>query len=123
MKTVDLISPILLYVLEKGSVRCIFWYSILSLVGILSIYELFRWMYKKSIRSRESLTIILFYLLISILVFLFTKNTDSIILIFTPLSIIIGNFFVYYKKERVGGFIFLLFLFSSVFYRLSMINM
>lgn len=100
-----------------------FWYSILSLVSILSIYELFRWMYKKSIRSRESFTIIVFYLLISILVFLFTKNTDSIILIFTPLSIIIGNFFVYYKKERVGGFIFILFLFSSVFYRLSMINM
>lgn len=99
------------------------WYSIVSLIIVLSIYELFRWMYKKSIRSRESFTIIVFYLLISTIVFLFTKNTDSIILIFTPLSIIIGNFFVYYKKERVGEFIFLLFLFSSVFYRLSMINM
>jgi hypothetical protein len=34
-----------------------------------------------------------------------------------------ANFFVYYKKSRLSEFIFILFLFSSVFYRLSMINM
>ena len=99
------------------------WFSVLSIVFLFSVFELFRWMYKKSIRSRESFTIIIFFLLISIFIFLFTKNTESAFLVFIPLSIIMANFFVYYKKSRLSEFIFILFLFSSVFYRLAMINM
>lgn len=99
------------------------WFCIMTIVSILSFYELFRWMYKKSIRSRESFIIILFYLFISVLTFLFSENTETVVFIFIPLSIIIGNFFVYYKKESIGNFIFFLFLFSSIFYRISMINM
>ena len=99
------------------------WCCVIVIVSLLSVYELFRWMYKKSIRSRESFIIILFYLLISVLTFLFSKNNETLIFIFIPLSIIIGNFFVYYKKEGISGFIFFLFLFSSIFYRVSMINM
>ena len=99
------------------------WFSVLSIVFLFSIFEIFRWMYKKSIRSRESFTIILFFLLISIFIFLFTKNTESAFLVVIPLSIIMANFFVYYKKSRLSEFIFLLFLFSSVFYRLAMIYM
>ena len=99
------------------------WFSALAIVVLFSVFELFRWMYKKSIRSRESFTIIIFFLLISIFIFLFTKNTESAFLVFIPLSIIMTNFFVYYKKSRLSEFIFMLFLFSSVFYRLSMINM
>jgi hypothetical protein len=99
------------------------WFSVLFIVFLFSVFELFRWMYKKSIRSRESFTIIIFFLLISIFIFLFTENTESVFLLFVPLSIIISNFFVYYKKNHLSEFIFILFLFSSVFYRLSMINM
>lgn len=99
------------------------WFSVLAIVFLFSVFELFRWMYKKSIRSRESFTIIIFFLLISVLIFLFTENTESVFLAFIPLSIIMANFFVYYKKSRLSEFIFILFLFSSVFYRLSMINM
>ena len=99
------------------------WFSVLSIVFLFSVFELFRWMYKKSIKSRESFTIIIFFLLISIFIFLFTKNTESAFLVFIPLSIIMANFFVYYKKSLLSEFIFILFLFSSVFYRLSMINM
>ena len=99
------------------------WFSILSIVFLFSILELLRWMYKKSIRSRESFTIVIFFLLISVFIFLFTRNTESAFLVFIPLSIIIANFFVYYRKSRLSEFIFILFLFSSVFYRLSMINM
>ena len=99
------------------------WFSVLAIVVLFSVFELFKWMYKKSIRSRESFTIIIFFLLISIFIFLFTKNTESVFLVFIPLSIIMANFFVYYKKSRLSEFIFILFLFSSVFYRLSMINM
>ena len=99
------------------------WGCLIAVVSLLSFYELFRWMYKKSIRSRESFIIILFYFIISVLTFLFSHNKETLILIFIPLSVIIGNFFVYYKKEGVGSFIFFLFLLSSVFYRVSMINM
>jgi len=99
------------------------WFSVLAIVVLFSVFELFRWMYKKSIRSRESFIIIIFFLLISIFIFLFTKNIESAFLVFIPLSIIMANFFVYYKKSRLSEFIFILFLFSSVFYRLSMINM
>jgi len=99
------------------------WFSVVSTITIFSFFELFRWMYKKSIKGRESFTIIIFYFFISIYIFLSSENKDSIFVVLIPLSIIIGNFFVYHKKERWSGLLFLLFLFSSVFYRISMINM
>ena len=94
----------------------------MTMVSLLSFYELFRWMYKKSIRSRESFIIILFYFFISILTFLFSEKQRLLILIFIPLSIIIGIFLSIIKKEGIEVYIFI-FLLSSVFYRVSMINM
>lgn len=99
------------------------WCCIIGIVSLFSFYELFRWMYKKSIRSRESFIIILFYFIISVLTFLFSQNNETLFFIFIPLSVIIGNFFVYHKREGLSGFIFFIFLFSSIFYRVSMINM
>ena len=99
------------------------WWGVLTLIVLLSFYELFRWMYKKSNKSRESFIVVLFYFFVSIVTFLLSKNNESVALLLIPLSIIIGNFFVYYKKEKISGLIFLLFLFSSIFYRVSMINM
>lgn len=99
------------------------WFSVLSLVSLLSFFEIFRWMYKKSIRSRESFTIIILYFLFSVFIFLFSGKEESVILIVTPLSMIIGNYFVYHVKIRWSEFIFFLFLFSSIFYRITMINM
>ena len=99
------------------------WFFVLSLVSLLSFFEIFRWMYKKSIRSRESFTIIILYFLFSVFIFLFSRKEESVILIVTPLSVIIGNYFVYHIKIRWSEFIFFLFLFSSIFYRITMINM
>tara|TARA_Y100001968_G_scaffold333548_1_gene397127 strand:+ start:947 stop:1834 length:888 start_codon:yes stop_codon:yes gene_type:complete len=99
------------------------WFSVISLVFLCSIFELFRWMYKKSIKSRESFTIITFFLLISVFIFVFTEETESVFLSFIPVSIIISNFFIYHKKSYFSEIIFIMLLFSSVFYRLSMINM
>jgi hypothetical protein len=99
------------------------WFSVLSLVSLLSFFEIFGWMYKKSIRSRESFTIIILYFLFSVFIFLFSGKEESVILIVTPLSVIIGNYFVYHIKIRWSEFIFFLFLFSSIFYRITMINM
>jgi len=99
------------------------WFSVLLLVSLLSFFELFRWIYKKSIKSRESFTIIILYFIFSMFIFLFSEKEESVILIVTPLSIIISNYFVYHKKIRLSEFIFFLFLFSSIFYRITMINM
>jgi hypothetical protein len=99
------------------------WFSVLSLVSLLSFFEIFRWMYKKSIRSRESFTIIILYFFFSVFIFLFSGKEETVILIVTPLSVIIGNYFVYHIKIRWSEFIFFLFLFSSIFYRITMINM
>ena len=99
------------------------WWGMLSLIILLSFYELLRWMYKKSNKSRESFIIILFYLFIGIITCLISQNNESISFLLVPLSIIISNFFVYYKKEKISELIFLLFLLSSIFYRISMINM
>jgi hypothetical protein len=99
------------------------WFYVLSLVSLLSFFEIFRWMYKKSIRSRESFTIIILYFFFSVFIFLFSGKEEAVILIVTPLSVIIGNYFVYHIKIRWSEFIFFLFLFSSIFYRITMINM
>ena len=99
------------------------WFSVLTLVSLLSFFEIFRWMYKKSIRSRESFTIIILYFFFSVFISLFSGKEETVILIVTPLSVIIGNYFVYHIKIRWSEFIFFLFLFSSIFYRITMINM
>ena len=99
------------------------WFSVLLLVSLLSFFELFRWIYKKSIKSRESFTIIILYFIFSMFIFLFSEKEESVILIVTPLSVIISNYFVYHKKIWLSEFIFFLFLFSSIFYRITMINM
>jgi hypothetical protein len=109
--------------IEKLELHQKIWFSVLSLVSLLSFFEIFRWMYKKSIRSRESFTIIILYFLFSVFIFLFSGKEESVILIVTPLSVIIGNYFVYHIKIRWSEFIFFLFLFSSIFYRITMINM
>ena len=109
--------------IEKLELHQKIWFSVLSLVSLLSFFEIFRWMYKKSIRSRESFIIIILYFLFSVFIFLFSGKEESVILIVTPLSVIIGNYFVYHIKIRWSEFIFFLFLFSSIFYRITMINM
>ena len=103
------------------SISEILWFSVLGIIILRSVLELFLWMYKKSIRSRTSFFLISFYLLFCILIFLFSKNSGSVFLIICPLSIIISNFFVYFKYSKISEFLFLLLLFSSIFYRVSMI--
>lgn len=99
------------------------WFCFLAIIIILSVFELFKWIYKKSIRSRESFNIIIFYIIICIMMFLFSNNKESIYLSLTPISIIITNYFVYSKKSKTSGLIFIFFLFISIFYRISMINL
>lgn len=100
----------------------IIWNITILVIVIISLSEIFRWIYKKSVRSRESFIIVLFYLIITIILFLF-EDRNFTYLTFIPLSILITNFFVYSKSTKIAEVIFILFVFSSIFYRASMINM
>ena len=41
--------------LNKNEISKIFWLSIVFIISLLSIYELYKWLYKKSLQSRKVL--------------------------------------------------------------------
>lgn len=94
------------------------WLSILLIISLLSFIELFQWLYKKSIISRKSFLIILFYLIFSLLLIAF-GGLKSWYFLMTPLCVIIGNYFIYTKNRKIGNFLFLLFIISSFYCRYS----
>jgi len=83
------------------------WLSILLIISLLSFIELFQWLYKKSIRSRKS--------------FLIIGGLKSWYFLMTPLCVIIGNYFTYTKNKKIGNFLFLLFIISSLYCRYSIV--
>jgi len=92
------------------------WISISLIIILFSIVELFKWLYKKSIRSRKSFIIILFYLLLTLLFALY-GGYKSYYYLLTPLSIIIANYFTYTKKQTIANILFLFLIASSIAYR------
>ena len=94
------------------------WLSIVLIISLLSFIELFQWLYKKSIISRKSFLIILFYFIFSLLLIAF-GGLKSWYFLMTPLCVIIGNYFIYTKNRKIGNFLFLLFIISSLYCRYS----
>ena len=92
------------------------WLGIVFVIGLFSFFELFRWLYKKSIRSRKSFIIILFYFILTCFIVLFGPD-DSWYYLLSPLSIIIANFFTYTKRQKIANLLFLLLIISSITYR------
>ena len=92
------------------------WLGIVFVIGLFSFIELFRWLYKKSIRSRKSFIIILFYFILTCFIVLFGPD-DSWYYLLSPLSIIIANFFTYTKGQKIANLLFLLLIISSIAYR------
>jgi hypothetical protein len=92
------------------------WLGIVFVIGLFSFFELFRWLYKKSIRSRKSFIIILFYFILTCFIVLFGPD-DSWYYLLSPLSIIIANFFTYTKGQKIANLLFLLLIISSIAYR------
>lgn len=92
------------------------WIFILLITSIFAFIELFRWLYKKSIRSRKSLLIIFYYFILIFILLLF-KGLHSWYFLMTPLCIIIGNYFTYTKNRTVANLLFLLLVLSSFYYK------
>ena len=92
------------------------WTGVLFIISLFSFSELFRWLYKKSIRSRKSFIIILFYFIFTCLIALYGTD-ESWYYLLTPLSIIIANYLTYTKKRSIANILFLLLIISSLVYR------
>ena len=92
------------------------WTGVLFVISLFSFFELFRWLYKKSIRSRKSFIIILFYFLLTFLVALYGSD-ESWYYLLSPLSIIFANYFTYTKRQNIANILFFVLIISSVVYR------
>jgi hypothetical protein len=92
------------------------WTITLLITSLIAFIELFKWLYKKSIRSRKSFLIIFFYFLLIFILTLFS-GLQSWYFLITPLCIIIGNYFTYTKNRKVANLLFLLLVLSSFYYR------
>lgn len=100
----------------KWSVIKKIWIGVLFITSLFSFSELFRWLYKKSIRSRKSFIIILFYFIFTCLIAL-CGTDESWYYLLSPLSIIIANYLTYTKKRSIANILFLLLIISSLVYR------
>ena len=92
------------------------WIFILVITSFIAFVELFKWLYKKSIRSRKSFLIIFFYFLLLFILLLFS-GLQSWYFLMTPLCIVIGNYFTYTKNRKVANLLFLLLILSSLYYK------
>ena len=92
------------------------WLSILIIISLFSFIELFKWLYKKSIRSRKSFLIIFFYFILFLALVIF-GSIQSWYFLMTPLCIIIGNYFTYTKGRKIANLLFLLLVISSFYYK------
>ena len=105
--------------LNKNELLKIFWLSIVFLISLLSLHELYKWLYKKSLQSRKSFIIIFFYFILTFVFFLDSFKYGYLII--APLSIIVGNYFTYTKRRSLANILFLMFLVTSIFYRVSIV--
>ena len=90
---------------------------IIFLVIILfSFFELFSWLYKKSIKSRRTFMTIIWFFIISVLISIYS-GWQYFYFSLIPLAIIIGNYFVYTKNRRIANILFFMLIISSFYYK------
>ncbi|MEE2953995.1 MAG: hypothetical protein VX347_02355 [Bacteroidota bacterium] len=98
----------------------IFWIISFMLVFFFSVLELYKWIYKKSIRSRQSFIIIISCLCVCVIASILS-NYNIFYFFIIPAGIIITNYLIYYKNRLVAELMFLLLLISSFLYRYMLI--
>ncbi len=98
-----------------------YWIIILLIISFFSIVELFFWIDKKSSKSRRCFYIILLYFFISISIFLFSVDNDSLIFLIAPASIILSNFFIYSSYRFIANFLLITLILNSLYNRFLII--
>lgn len=109
-------SPINLLYLKELYLSKIIWVTTLLLVIIFSFFELFIWLYKKSIKSRRTFMTIIWFLIVSVLIAIYSEGKYFYFSLI-PLSVIIGNYFVYTKKRKTASILFFMLIISSFYYK------
>jgi len=102
--------------LQQSDISEILWLGFLFLVSLVSFFELFGWLYKKSIKSRRTFMTIVWYFIICVLIAI-CSGGQYLYFSLMPLAIIVGNYFVYTKKRKIANGLFLIFLISSIYYK------
>ena len=98
----------------------IVWGTTLLLITLFSFFELFNWLYKKSMKSRKTFMTIIWFLIITMLI-ASCSSWHYFYFSLIPLAIIIGNYFVYSKKKKIASILFSLLIISSFYYRYMII--
>ena len=113
---------------EKQSVTCFFnihelkyWIILIFILCFFSTVELVVWINKKSSKSRRCFYVIFLYLIISISIFLFTRDTDFLLFSIAPISIIISNFFIYSRFRFISNLLLITFILNSLYNRFLII--
>jgi len=89
---------------------------IFLVIVILSFFELFTWLYKKSIKSRRTFMTIIWFFVFTIIIAIYS-GWEYFYFSFLPLSVIISNYFVYAKNRHIANILFFLLVISSFYYR------
>lgn len=88
---------------------------LLCFVLTISFFELFNWLYKKSIKSRKTFMNIIWMLVITLTISFYSESKYLYFSII-PLTIIISNYFIYSKNRTMANILFYLFVISSTLY-------
>ena len=92
------------------------WVATVMIILLFSFVEIFNWLYKKSIKSRRTFMTVIWFLIVSTIIAL-QSNWQYFYFTLIPVSIIMGNYFVYTKNRKIANILFLLLVISSFYYK------
>ena len=98
-----------------------YWIILFFILCFFSTVELIVWINKKSSKSRRCFYIIFLYLVISISIFLFSRDSDFLLFSIAPISIIISNFFIYSRFRFISNLLLITFILNSLYNRFLII--
>ena len=98
-----------------------YWIILFFILCFFSTVELFVWINKKSSKSRRCFYVIFIYLVISISIFLFSRDSDFLLFSIAPISIIISNFFIYSRFRFISNLLLITFILNSLYNRFLII--
>lgn len=98
-----------------------YWIILFFILCFFSTVELIVWINKKSSKSRRCFYVIFLYIVISISIFLFSRDSDFLLFSIAPISIIISNFFIYSRFRFISNLLLITFILNSLYNRFLII--
>lgn len=92
------------------------YFTFLGLVFIISSSDLLSKINTKEIEKRIIYGLFFIFFLNTILLFFIDNNKSTFVILFFPISVLFGNFFIFSKKKFIKGFLFNLLIILSLIY-------